>query len=474
MKERLRALWHAFSTFSDREGRRVLLLVPLLAALSLLFLWLDEPRFAKGFTQYADFPSDPSRSVGEKGGAVVRDGAFRSDETSGPALRKGAAAETSSAPARSARPEGAEPFFFDPNTVTGEELERLGFTPKQAAAILRYRAAGAVFRRAEDFARCYTVSERNYRRLEPYIRIAPGYVRKDGAERAQEVRPKAGNRPEEAFVPALRESAVTETSSAPARSARPEDAEPFFFDPNTVTGEELERLGFTPKQAAAILRYRSAGAVFRRAEDFARCYTVSERNYRRLEPYIRIAPGYIRKDAADSENGTIPENASAKVAEEGAAGASSGASDREESFAKPSEKTSLPVELNGADSATLTTLRGIGPLTAGRIVRYRERLGGYVAVEQLREIEGMTDRNFSLISQQIRVESSKIRKIDINFAHPSAMKGHPYLTDRMLNRILKYRQLKGGWRSIEDLTERHILTTDEADRLGPYLCFETK
>ena len=141
---------------------------------------------------------------------------------------------------------------------------------------------------------------------------------------------------------------------------------------------------------------------------------------------------------------------------------------------KPSEKTAVPVELNGADSAVLTTLRGIGPLTAGRIVRYRERLGGYVAVEQLREIEGMTDRNFSLISQQIRVESSKIRKIDINFAHPSAMKGHPYLTDRMLNRILKYRQLKGGWRSIEDLTERHILTTDEADRLGPYLCFETK
>lgn len=349
MKERLKALWHAFSTFSDREGRRVLLLVPLLAALSLLFLWLDEPRFGRGFTQYAGRPSDSARSVGERGKASG-DGAFRPEEPSGPALREEAATEFS-----------------------------------------------------------------------------------------------------------------------PVRSAR--EVEPFFFDPNTVTGDELERLGFTAKQAAAILRYRSAGAVFRRAEDFARCYTVSERSYRRLEPYIRIAPDCPR---TGSEEGACPENASAKVAEEGAAGASAGASDRESVPVKPSEKTSVPVELNGADSAVLTTLRGIGPLTAGRIVRYRERLGGYVAVEQLREIEGMTDRNFSLISQQIRVESSKIRKIDINFAHPSAMKGHPYLTDRMLNRILKYRQLKGGWRSIEDLTERHILTTDEADRLGPYLCFETK
>ncbi len=192
MKERLRALWHAFSTFSDREGRRVLLLVPLLAALSLLFLWLDEPRFGRGFTQYAGRSSDSARSVGEKGGAVVRDGAFRSDKTSGPALRKGAAAETSSAPARSARPEDAEPFFFDPNTVTGEELERLGFTPKQAAAILRYRSAGAVFRRAEDFARCYTVSERNYRRLEPYIRIAPAM----SARTERNGRRRFGRRPE--------------------------------------------------------------------------------------------------------------------------------------------------------------------------------------------------------------------------------------------------------------------------------------
>ena len=462
MKERLKALWHAFSTFSDREGRRVLLLVPLLAALSLLFLWLDEPRFGRGFTQYAGRSSDSARSVGERGKASG-DGAFRPEEPSGPALREEAA--TGLSPVRSARE--VEPFFFDPNTVTGGELERLGFTAKQAAAILRYRSAGAVFRRAEDFARCYTVSERNYRRLEPYIRIAPGYARRDEAERVQKTLPKAGNRPEESSGPALREEAATEPS--PVRSAR--EVEPFFFDPNTVTGGELERLGFTPKQAAAILRYRSAGAVFRRAEDFARCYTVSERSYRRLEPYIRIAPDCPR---TGSEEDDCPENASAKVAEEGAAGASAGASDRESVPVKPSEKTAVPVELNGADSAVLTTLRGIGPLTAGRIVRYRERLGGYVGVEQLREIEGMTDRNFSLISQQIRVESSKIRKIDINFAHPSAMKGHPYLTDRMLNRILKYRQLKGGWRSIEDLTERHILTTDEADRLGPYLCFETK
>ena len=68
----------------------------------------------------------------------------------------------------------------------------------------------------------------------------------------------------------------------------------FAFDPNTVREDELIRLGFTSRQAAGILHYREAGAVFRRAEDFSRCYTVSDEMYRRLEPYIEIGAPYPR------------------------------------------------------------------------------------------------------------------------------------------------------------------------------------
>ena len=319
MKERLKALWRSFSTFSDREGRRVLSLIPLLAALSLLFFWLDAPRSERGFVQY-------------EGGV---------------------------------------------DSLRSADRER---------------------------------RTRN-----------------------------SGERPDRRSV-----SMRCDTS--------------FYFDPNTVTGAELERLGFTRGQASAILRYREAGAVFRRAEDFARCYTVSAEAYRRLEPYIRIVSG-------EAGRGNVSEaypHRDDRSGTDGASGRSAGM------------RSGAPIELNEADSAALAAVRGIGPSTAGRIVRYRDRLGGYARSEQLREVEEMTDRKFDLISQQIRVDSGKIRKIDINFAHPSRMKGHPYLTDRVLDRILKYRQLKGGWRSIEDLTEQHILTESEAARLAPYLCFEKK
>lgn len=304
MKERVRDLLRSLAAFSDREGRRILLLVPLLVALSLLFLWLGKPKFERSFALWADAAADSAR-----------------------------------------------------------------------------RARCEEFRKADA----------------------------------------AGGR---------------------SRASSASDSL-FAFDPNTVREDELIRLGFTSRQAAGILHYREAGAVFRRAEDFSRCYTVSDEMYRQLESYIRIGADVRSRNAGVGRSSFRPEEAA-------------------------------PLELNSADSAALVALRGIGPLTAGRIVRYRERLGGYACVEQLQEIEGMTDRNYRLIEQQIFVDSSKIKKIDINFALPNRMKGHPYIGDKLLDRILKYRQLKGGWRSIEDLTEQHILTAEQAERLLSYLCFRTK
>ena len=132
-----------------------------------------------------------------------------------------------------------------------------------------------------------------------------------------------------------------------------------------------------------------------------------------------------------------------------------------------------PIELNSADSAALVSIRGIGPLTAGRIIRYRNALGGFASVSQLQEVTGMTDRNYQMILQQIFVDCSKIQKIDINFASPKRMQGHPYLPPKALNRILKFRLLKGGWSDTGDLIEQHILSAEEAERLEPYLCFGT-
>ena len=129
------------------------------------------------------------------------------------------------------------------------------------------------------------------------------------------------------------------------------------------------------------------------------------------------------------------------------------------------------IEINSADSATLRKVRGIGAKTVVAVMQYRKLLGGFVQKEQIAELKCVTEENFSKILQQILCDSCKISKIDINFARSLELERHPYVSARTLRRIIKQRQLKGGWSRIEEMTEQNILSEEEAKRLAPYLRF---
>ena len=327
------------------------------------------------------------------------------------------------APDHEETPATAELFAFDPNTVTLQELCRLGFSQRTAAGIIKYRERGKRFEIPEDFASCYGVSLEKYTELEPYIIIGEEFrmERRAGGRRV---------RKQQAAI----ESAETEIAKTE------ELAE---FDPNTLDAAGFMALGFSEAQAGVIMRYRASLGGFRTAEDFGRSYVVAPEMFARLRPYIMIAP--VNKKATPATE------------------------------KKPERKL---VELNGADSTELRSVSGIGGVLVVRIMDYRERLGGYVRVEQLAEIPGVTQENYERIRQQIFVDSCKIQKIDINFApHQSvvdALGGHPYITAQGLRKLLKNRQLKGGWRTIGDMADENIVTPEQAARLAPYLIFRAE
>lgn len=368
-ENRFRKITGALFSFSRRESRRVLLLLPLLVVLCLLFVRVDRPRFEQSYTRYSDRVLDSMQSV------------------------------------RTSHNNGTNKYFSGngaPNEKGRTHLDRM-----------------------------------------------------------------------------IADSSNDTEESSGVSVADGKQYKLFRFDPNTVSLKELVMLGFSPKQAQVILNYRQAGAVFRVKSDFARCYTVSSQKYAELEPYIEIGDSY-RKPVHDKYPQTdLPP--SVKVNGLNKSNESQGEDNLTRSKTLDdadlgktnTERTPQPVliELNGADSATLVAIRGIGPLTAGRVIRYRDALGGFASVEQLQEIQGMTERNYLMIRQQIFVDSSKIQKIDINFASPKRMQGHPYLPPKVLNKILKYRQLKGGWSSTKELIEQHILPAELAVKLDPYFSF---
>ena len=290
-----------------------------------------------------------------------------------------------------------------------------------------------------------------------------------------------------------------------------EAVKPFTFDPNTATFEEFVALGLPKSTAAGIVKYRKRGKVFAIPEDFAACYGISDSTYRALKPYIAIAPEFEVKPFEQREReerdtiiryepfridtvtvtylrtiGFTHRRATAFIRYRDMRGGLRNIEEVRECYVIPSAEcdtlaryiifpevvtTEERIELNGADSATLRSIYGIGEKSVVEIIKYRQKLGGFVRVEQLSEVKSVTESNFEKILQQIYCDSCNISKIDVNFARPQRMAAHPYISDASLRKLLKTRQLKGGWSRIEEMIDDKIFTRDEAERLRPYLRF---
>ena len=302
-----------------------------------------------------------------------------------------------------------ELFEFDPNTVEFFDLCRLGLERNQALAVIKYRERGKVFEIAEDFASCYAIDESTFVRLRPYIKIGEEYALK---------------RFEQKPTPKRIES------KTPKRAA-----ERFAFMPDTAGIATFMRLGFSPSQAENIIKYRELIGGFHSSEEFEKCYMVSEEIAAELRPYAFYEP--VPKPTTSTKT----------------------------------DATELPIELNSADSATLCKVVGIGPKSAAAIIAYREKLGGFHSAEQLAQVWQVTEQNYERILSQIWVDSCGISKININFAPAKELAGHPYFTPKLIRKLLKERQLKGGWCSQEDFLNDKILTTQEAKNIVPYLIF---
>lgn len=198
------------------------------------------------------------------------------------------------------------------------------------------------------------------------------------------------------------------------RAHRP--VENFAFNPNTVSLEDLQRLGFSPRQAQSIVNYREKGGRFARAEDFGKSYVVSDSVFRRLRPFIRIPK----------------------------------------------------LDINSADSAAFDDLPGIGPYYASQIVKYRTQLGGYASTEQLMDLYRFDEEKFAKIEDLIECKTPNY--FDLWNVDEDALSSHPVIRKRSTARaILRYKEntSRDEW-SIDDLYTVGVI--DSLQRLRLIRC----
>jgi DNA uptake protein ComE-like DNA-binding protein len=128
--------------------------------------------------------------------------------------------------------------------------------------------------------------------------------------------------------------------------------------------------------------------------------------------------------------------------------------------------------LNSADSAKLTELKGIGPSFARRIVNYRNRLGGFISKEQLKEVFGMDDDRYAEMQGQVSVDPTHIQKIHINKVDFDGLKKFPYLSFKQMNAIVQFREQHGDYSSLNDMRNIAILNDEILRKIEPYIDFK--
>ncbi len=131
----------------------------------------------------------------------------------------------------------------------------------------------------------------------------------------------------------------------------------------------------------------------------------------------------------------------------------------------------LNINLNIADTTELMQLRGIGSTFANRIVKYREKLGGYFTTEQLLEVYGFDSVRYNTIKEQIFIEDGSLRKFNINSAEVKELVKHPYIDYKLANAISKQR-FKKKFESVDELKNVYLVNDSLFRKLAPYFSTE--
>lgn len=232
----------------------------------------------------------------------------------------------------------------------------------------------------------------------------------------------------------------------PARKKKMKDPELFPFNPNTLDQKGWEQLGFSEKQAASIIKYKKKGGKFYQKEDVKKLYVVDAKKYAQLEPYIEL------------EQQSLIENERDSIAVEVAA---------------PKETTEkVELEINTATKEAFQRLKGIGEILSERIVKFRNRLGGFHKTQQLLEVYGLKPEVFETFHTQLTVNQDVIKQLSVNTIVFKDLLKHPYFDYDLVKELMNYRDKNGHFHSLDQLKSLDLMTPELFGNIEPYLSIQ--
>lgn len=312
---------------------------------------------------------------------------------------------------------------------------------------------------------------------------------------------------------------IEDNSSTYQNQLKKKELELFQFNPNKIDKEEWQKLGFSSKQAESIVNFRKSGFQFKQKEDLKKLFVVDEEKYQQLESFVIIPKQKIIKE---KECYRILYISSSEPVYNGLENLGQVYYKKEElnyryystSFEKWDQAnalltsveskgfegafiTKLPcsfncypirqkevkkeeivkvlrqvVELNSADTTALKTLKGVGSYYAKSIVKYRNQLGGFYEINQLLEVYGIEPSVIKDNAGFITLDSTLVKKININTTTAEVLKKHPYIKWRIANSIVLYRANHGKYKSVQNIQNSDLVNDELYRKIARYLTTE--
>jgi competence protein ComEA len=211
----------------------------------------------------------------------------------------------------------------------------------------------------------------------------------------------------------------------------------FYFDPNSATDNQLLALGLTPKNVQTILRYRNKGGQFRVPDDFLKIWGIEPALSKALIPFIRIDLFNRPKKYPDINNsgGYHPTYSPKKIP---------------------------IIDINSASIVEWEALPGIGPVLATRIVKFRDKMGGFAEIEEVRKTYGISDSLFGHIKPFLQLNNTG--KPSINTASVALLQ-KAGVSSAIALAIVEYRTQYGLFASLEDLKKIVFIQPEQLKEL---------
>jgi len=216
----------------------------------------------------------------------------------------------------------------------------------------------------------------------------------------------------------------------------------FYFDPNTSTPEEFTLLGLPEYLSLRIQKFRNSGMSFRQPKDLYGIYGMDSLWVKRVMPYIKILQG-----KKDGKGPAKP-------------------------YKNRQETQNVKIDINKTDTTSLMRIRGIGSVLSKRIIKFRDRLGGFISIQQLSEVYGLSPEVVEKLQESFFVEENfSPVKIDINTSTKENLASHPYFDFKMAELIINFRDQHFPLKSPEDLLQIPKIEPEFLKKISPYLSF---